>query len=297
MLTKGMLLVVSSMLIGFALEGGNIMVLLQPAGAFIICGVALGAFIISNPRDLLQDIWQELADLKRTAAYDKQDYLELLAFLFNFFRVRKQRSVTEIETQIDDPYNSVMFKRFPGILTNNEVVTFFCDQIRMLTIGLENIYVFESSMEAAITNKRNKVDEVSQSLYKLGDSLPAIGIIAAVLGVINAMGSIASEPEVLGRKIAAALIGTMFGVFLAYCLVMPVSSFLQKCGHNKLYFLECIKAGLLAHIQGNSPMIAVEVARQTVPERYRPSFAEVEALLDNQNRNPIITNYYARKFK
>jgi chemotaxis protein MotA len=297
MLTKGILLVVFSMLLGFALEGGNLMILLQPAGVFIICGAALGSFVISNPRDLLQDVLQGLSDLKKTTSYDKQDYLELLAFLFNFFRIRKQRSVADIETQIDDPYNSSIFKKFPGVLANSEAVSFFCDQVRMLTIGLDSIYVFESSMEAAISSKKAKVDEVSYSLYKLGDSLPAIGIIAAVLGVINAMGSIASEPEVLGGKIAAALIGTMFGVFLAYCLVMPISSFLQKYGHNKLYFLECIKVGLLAHMQGSSPMIAIEVARQTIPEKYRPSFAEVEALLDNQNKNPIIGNYYARKFK
>lgn len=277
----GLLIVVASIIGGFAGEGGNLMVLVQPYAALIIIGSAVGIFVISNPQSLLKSIWYNIHKVIRSNPYSRADYLDLLVFQFNFFRFARSRSVLELESHIESPLKSHLFKDFPKMLANREAVVFFCDYMRMMVLGYDNSYELDNMMQEQIEVRKNYSQEVCNALFKIADTLPALGIIAAVLGVVNAMGSINAPPEVMGHKIGSALIGTFLGVVISYCFVLPIGIFLEKYGRDEAKYLECIKAGFLAHVRGNPPSISIEFARQSIPTNLKPSFFEVEKAIEN----------------
>ncbi len=291
----GMLIVLLSIVGGFLAEGGNIFIFLQPFAALIIIGSALGIFIISNPRSLLKSIWRNLPKVFRGSPYSRSDYTEVLVFMFSVFRFARTNSVVALEEHIENPYKSSLFKQYPRILAHREAVVFFCDYMRMLVLGYDNTYELENMMQEQINVRREYSFEISNALYKIADTLPALGIVAAVLGVINAMGSIDAPPDILGHKIGAALIGTFFGVAISYCIVSPIASNLQKYGSDEAKFLECIKAGFIAHSRGNPPSISVEFARQAIAVNLKPSFNEIEAAIENRKAAKKIKKYGRRE--
>ncbi|MDF3047073.1 MAG: flagellar motor protein MotA [Candidatus Midichloriaceae bacterium] len=277
----GSLIIVGSIVLGFIAEGGNILVLYQPYAAVIILGSAFGILIISNPQSILKSMWLLIKRLRLGTPYKKFDYLNLLIFMFFFFKYAKTKGIIAIEYDIENPNKSLIFNEFPEILKNKEAVTFFCDYMRLLVIGFDKSYELENLMQDQIAIRRNHNAEISSALFKIADALPALGIIAAVLGVINAMASINAEPAVLGHKIAAALIGTFIGVAVSYCAVTPLGSYMEKFSNDESKFLECIKAGFISYVNGTQPAIAIEFARQTVPINLKPSFLEVEKAIEN----------------
>lgn len=277
----GLSIILFSIIGGFLGEGGNPIVLVQPYAALIIIGSAIGIFIISNPQSLLKSIWQNIHKVLISTPYSRNDYIELLVFQFNFFRFARTKSVLELEAHIESPTKSTLFKDFPKMLNNIEATVFFCDYMRMIVLGYDNTYELDNMMQEQIEVRKGYGHEISNALYKIADTLPALGIIAAVLGVINAMGSIDAPPDVLGHKIGSALIGTFLGVAVSYCLVLPVGTLLEKYGRDEAKFLECIKAGFLAHSRGNPPSISIEFARQAVPTNLKPSFLEIEKAIEN----------------
>ena len=277
----GSFIIIFSIIFGFLAEGGNIIVLFQPYAALIILGSAVGILLLSNPKSLLKSIFQTIRRLNKGLPYNKDEYLALLTFMFHFFKYARNRNPIEVENDIEQPYNSVIFKEFPILLSNREALIFFCDYMRMITLGYNNAYELNNLIEEQIQIRKNYTHEMAGALYKLGDALPALGIIAAVLGVINAMSSINDAPDILGHKIGAALIGTFIGVAAAYCIVNPLGSYLEKFSNDESKYLECIKAGFIAHMNGNSPAISIEFARQNVPSNIKPTFLEVEAAIES----------------
>lgn len=291
----GIIIVLFSIVLGFMAEGGRVGVLLQPFAVLIILGSALGIFIISNPKSLLKSIWRNMPKVFMPSPYSKYDYIEGLVFMFEVFRYARSHSILALEEHIENPYKSSLFKRHPTILMKREAVTFFCDYMRMLVLGYDNTYELDNMMGDQINIRKEYTREISSALYRIGDTLPALGILAAVLGVINAMGSIAAPPEVLGPKIAAALIGTFFGVAVAYCVVNPIAAKLDKYGSDEAKFLEFLKAGLIAHSRGNPPSISIEFARQAISLNLKPTFNEVEKAIETRKTQRKLKKYGRRE--
>ena len=281
----GIAIIIISIATGFLAEGGNPYVMLQPFALLIIIGTAAGIFLLSYPKRMILEIIETLKESRNQKLYSKQSYTELLVFLMNFFRFCRSQGAAEIEKHIEAPHLSAMFKGYPALLNNKEAVTFLCDYTRILIIGYDNIFELENLMNEQISIKLSNGREVAGSFYRMADTLPAIGIIAAVLGIINAMGSIGLEPKILGQKIASALMGTFFGIALAYCVFSPLATLIEKIKFDEAKYMECIKSGFIAFAKGAPPTIAVEFARQSIPFDLKPEFSEVEAELDRIKQN------------
>ncbi|WP_039458403.1 flagellar motor stator protein MotA [Candidatus Jidaibacter acanthamoebae] len=279
MFQLGIIIVILSLVIGFIGGGGNILVLIHPFEALIILGTAIGSFIISNSKTSLTLAFTNIHKVTKREPYSKEDYVELLSFLFNLLKYSKSNSKMDLETQIEYPEKSFLFKRFKKIFDDKQVTTFISDYMRLIVLGFENPYELQQMMEDELFEKKIQGQNLASCFNRLGDSLPGLGIIAAVLGVINAMASIAADPSVLGRKIAAALIGTFLGVFLSYGIISPIGAFFEGYTNEEVKFLECIKAAIVSHAKGHPPTISIECARQIIPDHLKPSFIELEKSL------------------
>lgn len=275
----GIMVVLLSLIVGFIGTGGNVLILFQPFEILIITGTAIGSYMLSNPSSLLKNVFQHLPKITRGTTHQRENYLELLVFLFSLFKFAKTHPIMELEFHIETPHKSHLFKKFSSILQNQVTLIFICDYMRMFILGFDNPYELEQMMDDDLNMRKMDAHDVSLSLQRLGDTLPALGILAAVLGVINAMASINAEPHILGAKIAGALIGTFLGIFFSYCIVMPVGVFLGKFLIDEVKFLECIKVAIISYAKGHPPTISVEFARQNIPQQFKPTFEELESTI------------------
>jgi len=276
LLIVGSLVVLGSVIGGYAAPGGHLSVLFQPFEFIIIVGAAVGGFIIANPKTVLKRTGKAFAKMLRGPKYTKQSYLELLSLLYQVFKLAKTKGMLALETHIEKPEESSLFAQFPSIAKDHHVLVFLCDYLRMLTLGTENPHELEALIDQELETHHHEMSQVSGALRTLADSMPGLGIVAAVLGVIHTMGSITEPPEVLGHLIGAALVGTFLGILLSYGFVGPMANSLQAIDEADAKFFQCIKAGLLAHLQGYPPAVSVEFARKTLLESDRPSFYEIE---------------------
>ena len=276
LLIFGMLVVIGAALGGYALNGGHLYVLWQPFELVIIGGAALGAFIIANPKSVLTKIGGGLGQVLKGPRYTKADYLELLSMLYVIFKMAKMKGMLTLEQHIDNPEQSTLFEMFPKFLHNHHAVVFLCDYLRLLTLGTENAHEVESLMEQELETHHAEDHALSSALQSVADGMPALGIVAAVLGVIHTMGSITEPPEILGHLIGGALVGTFLGVFMAYGFIGPIASSLKSVQEAESKYMTCMKAAILAYMQGYSPAVAVEFARKALLSDVRPTFNEVE---------------------
>lgn len=276
----GVVVVIGSVIGGYLMHGGRLGILWQPNEVLIIFGSGIGAFVIANPMSKLKKCLGGLKVLfKPGDPYSKESYLELLTFMYNIFKFMKTKGLLEIEKHIENPEESDFFKPYPGLIANHHAVDFFCDYLRLLTMGVDNKYQLEDMMDKELDAHHHDNEVAAGSMTTLGDSFPALGIVAAVLGVITTMGSISEPPEILGGLIGAALVGTFLGILLCYGIFGPIGQFMGKYYHDEHKYYECIKIGLLAHVQGNAPAVSVEFARKMIPGNVMPSFKEVEAAM------------------
>ncbi len=276
LLVVGAILVFVSVFGGFVALGGHLMVLWQPFEFVIIAGSAFGAFVIANPKVVLMGTAPAVLKIAKGSRYDKESYLELLSMMYTVFRQAKSKGMLTLESHVEDPDQSEMFKRFPGIFNDKHALTFLCDYLRMMVLGSENPYEMETLIDEELETHHEECLLISNALRTVADGLPALGIVAAVLGVIHTMGSITEPPEILGKLIGGALVGTFLGIFLSYGLVAPMADSLKTLDDTEHKYLQCIKAGLLAHLQGYAPAISVEFARKALLSPVRPTFYEVE---------------------
>ena len=276
----GSVIVVLSVLGGYAALGGKLYVLWQPFEIVIICGAAAGAFITSNRKPVLALTAKALACLLKGDKYDKAAYLELLSLLYTIFRLANAKGWLALEQHVEKPDQSALFARFPKFKSDHHAVTFLCDYLRLLTVGSDNPHEMEALMNEEIETHHAEHNAVFIAVQTVADSTPALGIVAAVLGVIKTMGAIAEPPEVLGKLIGGALVGTFLGVLLAYGFFGPIAASIRARHEAELRYFLCIKAGILAYMQGYAPAIAVEFARKALTSDVRPTFYEVEKAVD-----------------
>jgi chemotaxis protein MotA len=276
------ILLLLTLSLGMLFGGIGIGVVFNLSEWFLITGIAASSFMLSNQSSLFKKLLKEIPKIISDKPYNKKDYLALLEFLFFFFRYSNSMNISEIEKDIENPAGSKIFNKYPILLKNKEALSFFQNHFRYLTMGFQDINEIEERMEAEMEVRRKEVSKLNQALNKLGDSLPALGIVAAVLGVIGAMSAAGAAPEILGARVAGALIGTFAGVFFAYCVVNPINSFLDKFQNDELDFIDCMKTGMLAYMKGYPISIAIEFSRQIIVSEIQPSFNEVEDLIYNK---------------
>lgn len=277
----GAIVVFGCVVTGYTMHGGNLAVLWQPTEFIIIVGAAIGSFLISNPVKVVKKALKSLKLLFKGSPFKKADFQELLVMLYTVFKLMKSKGLLELESHIENPHDSAIFNQFPKFLHNHHAVDFFCDYLRLMTMGIDDHYQIEDQMERDLDSHHLETDRAATAWSNMGDAMPALGIVAAVLGVIVTMGSITEPPEILGHLIGAALVGTFLGVLLSYGFISPISKFLGIYFHDEGVYYAVIKTGLIAHLKGNAPAVSVEFARNTIPGNERPSFKEVEDALNS----------------
>ena len=277
----GLIVTIGCVLGGFMAMGGHLDVLNQPFELMIIGGAGVGGFIVANTMKVIKETGKALMEAFKHKVPKERHYLDTLGVLYSLMRDLRTKSRNEIEAHIDNPDESPIFQSAPTVLANKELTAFICDYVRLIIIGNARSHEIEALMDEEIqTITRDKMKPY-QSLSTMGDAFPAIGIIAAVLGVIKAMGKINESPEVLGGLIGSALVGTMLGIFLSYSIVTPIATNIKvvREKQNRLYII--VKQTLLAYMNGSVPQVALEYGRKTISSYERPSIDAVEQEMMN----------------
>lgn len=272
----GFVIVVLSVLGGYSALGGHLAVLWQPFEVVIICGAAIGAFVVSNPKQLVFKTGKAIGQAVKGSPYNKQAYLELLSLLYALFKLGRSKGPLALEQHLENPDQSALFQAFPKFTSDHHAMTFLTDYLRLLTLGTDNPHELESLIDEEIETHHHEKLQMSTAIQTVADGLPALGIVAAVLGVIKTMGAITEPPEVLGKLIGGALVGTFLGVLLAYGFVGPLANSLKALYDAETKYYQCMKAGLVAYLQGYAPAVCVEFARKALFSTVRPTFFEVE---------------------
>lgn len=265
--------------VGYIIAGGNMRVLFQPAEFIIILGASIGAFIISNRKATIHEVSVGFKKVRTDKIITKPEYLELLCAMFSIFRIARTKGLLAIESHIDDPDESSLLALYPSFLQHKEGLTLFCDYIRLQTMGLEDPMKVDDLMREEIEIIRHERHSAVMAVTTMGDGMPALGIVAAVLGVIITMGSIDQPPAILGKLIGAALVGTFFGVFVAYGFIGPTAQRMNALFEIDLRYFDCIKVAIVSHLENSPPQVSIENARKCIDPEIRPSFKELEEAL------------------
>ncbi|HEX4586019.1 MAG TPA: flagellar motor stator protein MotA [Burkholderiaceae bacterium] len=272
----GYILVVAAVFGGYALEGGAFHVLIQPIELMIIAGAALGAFMTGNSSKVLNATIKALPKLLQGSKYTKARYMALMALLFDILTKVRKEGMMAIESDVDEPGKSALFQKHPTVTSDHHLVEFITDYLRMMVSGNMNPLEIENLMDQEIDTHHHEAMAPSHALQKAGDGLPAFGIVAAVMGVVKTMASVGQPPPVLGEMIAAALVGTFLGILISYGFVSPLAQLLEQKVDETTKELNCVKATLLASLQGYAPAVAVEFGRKILYSTERPTFVELE---------------------
>lgn len=272
----GLIIVTACVLGGFVLSGGQLLALYHPSEILIIAGGATGAFIISNPPPVIKAVLKGLPKLFGGMRYSKQSYMDLLALMYDLFAKARKEGLMALENDIEEPDQSEIFKKYPKLLANKHVMEFITDYMRLMVGGSMNPFELENLMDLELDIHHEETMLPSDSVMTMSDGLPGFGIVAAVMGVVITMGSVGEAPEILGMKIAAALVGTFLGLLLAYGFVGPLATALKHRADEEGKFLGCIKVCIMATLNGYTPQIAVEFGRKALPSNVRPGFIELE---------------------
>jgi chemotaxis protein MotA len=265
----------------FLMSGGKLPVIIEaaPHELMAILGAAVAAFLIGNSMTTVKATGGGFAKIFAGPKWKSSDYRDLLSLLFLLTKTMKSKGVIALESHIEKPAESSIFSRYPKIMKDHFAVDFICDTLRMMTMNLEDPHQVEDAMEKLLEKHHHEALAPAGALTGMADALPALGIVAAVLGVIKTMGSITEPPEVLGRMIGGALVGTFLGVFLAYGMVGPMATRLKEVVDEEATFYRIIQSVLVAHLHGNAAQISVEIGRGDVPSVAQPSFLELEEAL------------------
>ena len=272
----GILAVFGAVLGGFLMEKGPLLVLMQPSELLIIGGAALGTLLAANPFYVLKKIAAGVVGVLKGTKYSRQRYIDSLKMMFTLFNKARKEGLAGIENDIETPEKSPVLSKYPDFLKNHHLRDFVCDTMRMAITGGAGAFDLDQMMELDMDVHHAGATESSAALSTLADSLPGLGIVAAVLGVVVTMSALGGPPEEIGHKVAAALVGTFLGILLCYGFVGPLGSNLSKLIEDEHAFYHVLRVVMLAFIKGMSPSLAIEMGRRAIPEHVRPSFQEVE---------------------
>lgn len=281
LIIAGIVIVFGCVIGGYMAMGGSLGILWQPFEFVIIGGAGMGAYVMANTKEVLGKTGKAFGIAFKGSKYNKESYVEALSLMYQIFKLAKSKGMLAIESHIENPEESSLFEQFPKIKEDHHVIEFLCDYLRMMTLGTDNPHEIEALMEEELDTHHAECEAVASAVQVMGDGFPALGIVAAVLGVIKTMTYITAPPEVLGGKIAAALVGTFLGILLCYGLVGPIASSIKQNFETEGHFFQCLKQGLVAHVSGYAPAISVEFARKAIGEKFRPSFQELEEATSN----------------
>ncbi len=263
----------------FIAHGGNIAVVLKalPFEMAAIGGAAFGAFVANNQPKVLKATMKGLAQCFKGSKYTKARYMELMALLYDILQKARKEGLMSIEKDVEDPHSSPLFQKYPTVGNDHHVSEFVTDYLRMMVSGNLNAHEIESLMDSEIETHHHEAHSAVAALQRLAGALPAFGIVAAVLGVVNTMGSVGQPPAVLGGMIGSALVGTFLGILLAYAFAEPLAGLLEQKVDEAGKGLQCIKTTLLASMQGYAPQVAIEFGRKVLYSTERPTFVELES--------------------
>jgi len=285
----GIVLVFAAVFGGYLMERGNPYVLMQPAELLIILGAGAGITLVANPWTVIRKMAGGIAGTFRKPALTSQVFLRNLRMLYEIF-VYSQRAggLVALENDVEDPSKSAIFSNYPEFLAESGTRDFLCDSLRVLTIGVTTPHELDTLMELDIEVQRRGRHEPVNALSTVADSLPGLGIVAAVLGVVITMQAIGGSPDSVGQKVAAALVGTFLGILLCYGVVGPVAARLEARNEARNQFLQVLRIAIVSFARGASPILAIEYARRSIPIEVRPSFAEMENTIRRQAKIPQV---------
>ncbi|MBY0330131.1 MAG: flagellar motor stator protein MotA [Acetobacteraceae bacterium] len=268
---------------GYTIAGGKFAIIVAslPFELLMIGGAAIGAFVMANGFSGVKHTLGGLGKAMKGARFRKTDFVDLLSLLYYFVRLAQTKGAMALEPHIEKPEESAAFGKFPNIQKDHHAVALICDYLRMVGMNADDPHQIEDVMARELKKVKEEELHASHALQTMADGLPALGIVAAVLGVIKTMGSIDQPPAVLGKMIGGALVGTFLGVLLAYGMVGPLATRLKSVVEEECLFYEVIRAVLVAHLHGNAPQVAVETGRKVVPTDSMPSFQELEQALQD----------------
>ena len=272
----GLVVVIGSVLGGFMMAGGNPAALLQPSEIVVIVGTALGSVLASTPAFVLKNTGSKMASLFAPSPFNKKLYLESLRLLYEMFQTARKDGLVAIESHIEKPKESALFKKYPAVLHEHHAVEFLCDSLRLVLVGSVPPHDLEGLMDSEIDVHHENEAKTVGVLQKVADALPGIGIVAAVLGIVITMGAIAGPIEEVAHHVGAALCGTFMGVLFAYGFLSPLSTGLEHVNSAEARYYSFLKSAIVAFAKGFSPIVAAEFARRSIFTEDRPSFAEME---------------------
>ena len=273
----GMLVVIGAIAGGYLMEHGKLLVLLQPAELIIIGGAALGTLLVANPISVVIRIGKGAIAVLMPTPWDKNIYLEALRMLNDLFSQARKQGMVKLESDIEQPDKSPIFTKYPGFIKNHHAVHFVCDTLRMSISGGVGPFELDQMMELDLEVHHHDSNVPATALASVADSLPGLGIVAAVLGVVITMGALGGPPEEIGHKVAAALVGTFLGILMCYGFIGPLAANLAGANEAESRYYHCLRVALIAFFRGAPPILAVEFGRRAIPAAIRPSFQEMEA--------------------
>jgi chemotaxis protein MotA len=272
----GIVIVFGCVVAGYLMEHGNLMVLMQPAELIIIGGAAIGTVLVGNPLHIIKKIAGGVIGVFGASKFGKQAYIDTLKMMYDLLNKARKDGLMALEADVEEPTKSDVFSKNPAFLKNHHVCDFVCDSLRMAVTGVD-AFDLDQMLDLDMEVHHHDSSQPTAALSTMADSLPGLGIVAAVLGVVITMGALGGPPEEIGKKVAAALVGTFLGILLCYGLVGPIASNMTKIAEDEHAFLYVLRVMMVAFLKGSAPIMAVEVARRAVPGHVRPSFKELEA--------------------
>ena len=273
----GILIVIAAVVGGYLMEHGHMMVLLQPAELLIISGAALGTILIANPIAVLKALAAGFLQTFKGSRHGKALYTDTLTMFFDLFQAGRRQGLAGLETHVEDPANSDLFKKHPQFFAEHHALLFVCDTLRMAISGSMSPFDMDQMMESDIEVHHKIQHQPIAALSTMADALPGLGIVAAVLGVVITMGSLGGPPEEIGHKVAAALVGTFLGILMCYGFFGPIASNMSGLSEMEGYYFNCLRVTLVAFLKGVPPILAVEFGRRVVPAPLRLTFQELES--------------------
>lgn len=284
----GIVIVFGAVIGGYLMEHGNLRVLLQPAELVVIGGAAIGTLLVANPLHILMGIVGGLKGLIGGSKYSKQRYMETLKMMYDLFSRARKDGLMALETDSDAPDQSPVFSKYPNFLKDHDALAFVCDSIRLASAGGVEPFDADQMIESDMDVHHHDANQPIAALSTMADSLPGLGIVAAVLGVVITMGALGGPPEEIGHKVAAALVGTFLGILLCYGLVGPLAANMTKAAEEEHAYYQVLRVLIVSFMKGTAPTSAVEIGRRAIPGHVRPNFQDTEKYIKDKGDAPAV---------
>jgi chemotaxis protein MotA len=282
----GILVVFGAVVAGYLMEHGNMLVLVQPAELIIIGGAGLGTILIANPVHILKKLIGGITGTFKGSGFTQERYMQTLKMMYELFSRARKDGLMALETDSDNPEQSAIFSKYPNFLKDHHALAFVCDSIRMASSGGIEPFDADQMIENDMEVHHHEASQPVAALSTMADSLPGLGIVAAVLGVVITMGALGGPPEEIGNKVAAALVGTFLGILLCYGLIGPISQNMNKAAEDEHAYYQVLRVMIVAFMKGTAPSMAVEIGRRAIPGHVRPTFQVAEKRMKEKGDAP-----------